>query len=31
VNLLDIGLFAIIHSLPSPRRHFRFVVHCIVT
>ena len=30
VHLLHVGLFAVIHSLPCPRRHFRFVVHCIV-
>src|SRR5262249_23551815 len=30
VHLLDIGLFAVIHSLPCARRRFRFVVHCII-
>jgi hypothetical protein len=30
VHLLDVGLFAVIHSLPYTRWLFRFVVHCIV-
>jgi hypothetical protein len=29
VHLLDVGLFAVIHSLPRARRLFRFVVHYI--
>jgi hypothetical protein len=30
MHLLDVGLFAVIHSLPYARWLFRFVVHCIV-
>jgi hypothetical protein len=31
VHLLDVGLFAVIHSLPYARWLIRFVVHCMVT
>ena len=30
VHLLDVGLFAVIHSLAYARRRFRFFVHCVV-
>ena len=29
VHLLDVGLFAVIHSLANARRRFRFFVHCV--
>jgi len=29
MHLLDIGLFAVIHSLAYARRLFRFFVHCV--
>src|SRR2546423_15225931 len=29
VHLLDVGLFAVIHSLAYARRLFRFFVHCV--
>src|SRR6478735_3276021 len=31
VHLLDVGLFAVIHSLPGAKRRFRFVVHCLTS